>query len=89
MCLNVQEGLCVEVIGSSLQCKCENKGSFTCLNMCDKSIHSHVTAANNTANHNTQNDKAVHPLQATSAGPSLPKWACPLVLKCSKMLIQE
>jgi hypothetical protein len=49
--------------------------------MCDKSIHSHVTAANNTSNHNTQNDKAVHPLQATSAGPSLPKWACPLVLK--------
>ena len=38
---------------------------------------------------NNQNDKAVHPLQATSAGPSLPKWACPLVLKCSKMLIQE
>jgi hypothetical protein len=57
--------------------------------MCDKSIHSHVTAANNTAKQNTQNDKAVHPLQATSVGPSLPKWACPLVLKCFKMLIQE
>jgi hypothetical protein len=38
-------------------------------------------AANNTSESNTQNDKAVHPLQATSAGPSLPNWACPLVLK--------